>query len=668
MFKIIVQGTECEIGIGSLSDSLMEKINKFIEDVDYPDEIFDENNWLKISGKNITDFDDIYHDSPFLLNSCSFSIADESDEKEVEYSGEYGGIFEGEIANYDSKPFIKLKDGFYLRFCYENRGIIGSYNLEMESYENLIDENKENWDLSRSGFMTFKGELMGLDYDDLCTDFICDCDLIELDRDIYDTVGKSIDVRIIKVINGMVSDFIYEGLINCKQDDETEIPNDIMGIPKDKNDLYKLLKKTKNNENYENVRLIIEKDIDLNYSDHGMTALMWAVTNQNYDIVKYFIENGADLSAKSNKGNTPFLLYFVIGNIVDIEILKLLIEKGCDVNTKNYSEESALHFVLKNRFDFEHLKILVENGADINVKDKNGKTALMYAYKMEVVDYLISNGAVFEKNYSTNDGETYLMHFCDNNIGLNYIKDLIEQGEDINSHNNLGETALHIAVRRKYYEAIKLLIENNADINVLTKFGAPITVYLLDRQHVNFDYFEILQILIENGADINAKDKNGKTALMYAEEKEVVEYLINHGAEYDINYTANDGINYLMSFIRHESSGCNIFVKELIDKGSDINKSDNYLNTPLIQASEVSNFEIVKILIEKGADVNAKSKYGWTPLTHAAEQSNLVLMKYLVENGANVNLKGYDDKTAMKWAKQDGIKEMIAYLKSVGAK
>ena len=52
-------------------------------------------------------------------------------------------------------------------------------------------------------------------------------------------------------------------------------------------------------------------------------------------------------------------------------------------------------FVSKKGY-LEIVKLLIDSGADINVKDKKGRTALRYAVKnghLEVVKYLIDKGA-----------------------------------------------------------------------------------------------------------------------------------------------------------------------------------------------------------------------------------------------------------------------------------
>ena len=74
-------------------------------------------------------------------------------------------------------------------------------------------------------------------------------------------------------------------------------------------------------------------------------------------------------------------------------------------------------------------------------------------------------------------------------------------------------------------------------------------------------------------------------------------------------------------------------LKNLIEKGADVNAKNKYEQTTLHYAAREGHTEIVEFLIEKGADVNAKDKYGWTPLRLAAENDHTEIVKSLLANG-----------------------------------
>ena len=79
----------------------------------------------------------------------------------------------------------------------------------------------------------------------------------------------------------------------------------------------------------------------------------------------------------------------------NIDIVRMLIEKGADVNVQNKNGTTPLMFA---SFDghTEVARMLIENGADVNIKSDNGKTALKYAMKYnkkKIVSLLRQAGA-----------------------------------------------------------------------------------------------------------------------------------------------------------------------------------------------------------------------------------------------------------------------------------
>ena len=61
-----------------------------------------------------------------------------------------------------------------------------------------------------------------------------------------------------------------------------------------------------------------------------------------------------------------------------LNIVKLLIKLGADINAKNYDGNTPLIFASANGY-LDIVKLLIENGADINVKNKRKHTALYWA-------------------------------------------------------------------------------------------------------------------------------------------------------------------------------------------------------------------------------------------------------------------------------------------------
>ena len=93
-----------------------------------------------------------------------------------------------------------------------------------------------------------------------------------------------------------------------------------------------------------------------------------------------------------------------------VDVAKMLIQNGADVNAVNKNKSTALHFADEKRH-LDFAKMLIQNGADVNAVDKNKWTPLHRAAGRGHVDaakVLIQNGA--DVNAVTNDSQTALYH------------------------------------------------------------------------------------------------------------------------------------------------------------------------------------------------------------------------------------------------------------------
>lgn len=104
-----------------------------------------------------------------------------------------------------------------------------------------------------------------------------------------------------------------------------------------------------------------------NYDEDGLKC------EPNIEIIKLLINKGADVNGKNYTDSSP-LHYAVALKNKGTEIIKLLIDKGADMNTKNCYGDTPLHRTVFR--SLENAKILIEHGADVNAKDNDGKTPL----------------------------------------------------------------------------------------------------------------------------------------------------------------------------------------------------------------------------------------------------------------------------------------------------
>ena len=230
-----------------------------------------------------------------------------------------------------------------------------------------------------------------------------------------------------------------------------------------------------------------------------------------------------------------------------------------------------------------------------------------------------------------------------NNGNLEAVKQHIAAGTDVNTKNNIGQTALFHACLPFVHtdnpvEIVQLLIENGADVNVKSTGATGWTPIHQASQILRYEdddttAVDIIELLIENGADVNAKDRIGSTPLHLAETIQIA--------------------------------------KLLIAKGGDVNATRANGDTPLHYAA--SDKEMTKVLIENGADVNAKNEDGLTALHEASfsfadNDVAVEIVELLIENGANVNAQDDDGSTPLDAAIDGDITETADLLRKHGGK
>ena len=124
----------------------------------------------------------------------------------------------------------------------------------------------------------------------------------------------------------------------------------------------------------------------------------------------------------------------------------------------------------------------------------------------------------------------------------------------------------------------------------------------------------ITNIMLKKDININAKDTFGFTPLFYAENVQMAQLLLDHGA--NINARGLSGENVLSLFCKFTDEE---MVEFYIKKEIDVNAKDNNNITPLMVAK---NLNIISMLLKNRADINAQNYCGETALMMAVYDNN----------------------------------------------
>ncbi|WP_375316005.1 ankyrin repeat domain-containing protein [Wolbachia endosymbiont (group A) of Colletes cunicularius] len=242
---------------------------------------------------------------------------------------------------------------------------------------------------------------------------------------------------------------------------------------------------------------------------------------------------------------------------------------------------------------------------------------------------------------------------------------LLSEGADLNAQDEGGWTPLHYAAFSGNIDVVRFLIDQGADYNITDNEGTPV-YYAFQYGHVRIVKYFVEEKGIDPMAPINEYGSTLFGEAIVGGDLDTIEYLMSRK---DVTYDCNDLLEIAIL------NGHLDVVEYLVgEKGVDVNFVGENGWTPLLNAVERDNVEVVEYLIEKGAYVNATTEDGTTGLHIAAEHCNFDMVKCLVINGANINARDKSDNTPLYLATQDSeyqdkdIKEDVKeYLISRGA-
>ncbi len=145
-------------------------------------------------------------------------------------------------------------------------------------------------------------------------------------------------------------------------------------------------------------KLLIDMGLNANArTEHGNNPLhcYYEDTPSNLDILAYLIESGADVNAVNDGGETP--LHAMIG-YNHFNQVELLLQQGANVNTQDRDSNYPLHNAAWHGEDgIELAKLLISNGADINASNGRGWTPLDVVREHEgspkMDEFLVTQGA-----------------------------------------------------------------------------------------------------------------------------------------------------------------------------------------------------------------------------------------------------------------------------------
>ncbi len=129
-------------------------------------------------------------------------------------------------------------------------------------------------------------------------------------------------------------------------------------------------------------------EVNAAFSRGGVLSLNTALTyaagsyffSPNYKTIKLLLDCDVDINQINSNGENALyrLVRCTVHNEETIEIARLLIDYGIDVNNKNKFDQTTALMHAAKRKNSTLVELLLKSGADGEVKDKNNRTAADY--------------------------------------------------------------------------------------------------------------------------------------------------------------------------------------------------------------------------------------------------------------------------------------------------
>jgi ankyrin repeat protein/class 3 adenylate cyclase len=251
---------------------------------------------------------------------------------------------------------------------------------------------------------------------------------------------------------------------------------------------------------FDNVYNCIEKDkVDVNQRDDdtGNPPLVVAVEENQIEIVKLLLNHGADVNVKDwTSKNTALDISEQKGFK---PISELLQQRGA-----KYSSGSSFHLAAKNG-DIVSIEEMLDKGCDINEVDAGkGWTALHYAVnygQKHLVEYLIVKGAdVNKKDFLGKNNPIDVL----SNVNRGEIVKLLNK----NGAKSSGGVNIHFCAETGDFEGVQSFYDKDGKINGRDEKNGWMPLHYA----VNANDVDMVEFLVHLGANVNGADFKGETA------------------------------------------------------------------------------------------------------------------------------------------------------------
>ncbi|XP_014234445.2 ankyrin-1-like [Trichogramma pretiosum] len=374
-------------------------------------------------------------------------------------------------------------------------------------------------------------------------------------------------------------------------------------------------------------------------SETDDSPLELALENGHKKVAERLLRNGADPNLANRWGFTP--LHILNKRHGNSDLVKMFFDVNDELNQTlrvdalNDLGEAPLHLALFYG-NLTMFRLLLEHDADPNLSNGEASTPL----------HLIS----------------LYGHYCLGEILFRINERKYREGKTslvrVDAQNEYDNTALHYALRRGKKDIARLLLRNGADPNLANREGlTPLRIIINFHEDYSAD---LANILLNTSKEVNRlvqvdePDRSGNIPLYYALQRgniHMIRWLLKNGAcPVEVNKPDRSG-NTLLHYALQRG---NVWIiEELLRSGAGPNSANKTSLTPLhfiINFNDSNSEKLANILLEASGrplQVDKPDQWGNTPLHHASQRGNVSMMKWLLRNGADPNLTNQRGLTSL---------------------
>lgn len=376
-------------------------------------------------------------------------------------------------------------------------------------------------------------------------------------------------------------------------------------------------------------------------------ALHEAIKHQKAKSVQFLLDNNISPNIAFKK-TLPIKTSILVNNL---DIFKLLIAKGANLLQTDERKETILHAIAQITGDINPgiLSVILQSKININAVNKYGSTVTHYAAASDKV-------LLLESLKTHND---FKLDIFDND----------------------GRTPCHTAIINNQEKVVNWCLQNNMDINLITKKQETPLILASFYKHKN-----LVALFLKKDADPLLQDINGNNAYDYAlksNQTEIITLLdnkIKNLEEKKVKIEKKIDSENENTVEKHELNFIKNYISDKLFKREDLDSKNDQGSTALHLASIKGFINAIGQLISYNVSINIQDFYGNTPI-HAAilgenylkenvtistdYTNSIKSVKYLIALSPDLyitNHKGHSPfVSAIIYSNKEAIKEILSF-------